>query len=329
MHFDQLRRREFISLLGGAAATWPLAVRAQQPGRTYRLGVLNSNRREVHVGGAALFAELRNSGFVEGDNLTVDERGYGVNNEQFPRVAVELVDSNVDVILCGGPVALRAAQQATKSIPILGVTDDMVGAGFAHSLAKPGGNTTGVTILATELDGKRQEILIELLAGAWWMAALVDLDSTAAAQVENLKNIARSFRVDLLIHVVARPEDIGLEMEKAKASGAAALNNLASPMLNAHRRTIIEHAAVLRLPAIYQFPETVEQGGLIGYGPRASRIYGQIARQLVKLLRGARPADLPVEQPTTFDLAINLKTAKALGLEVPPTLLARADEVIE
>ena len=325
-----MKRREFITLLGGAAAAWPLPLSAQQVGRTYRLGILNSNLRETHPAHATLFEELRRFGFVEGQNLTVDVRGYGLRNEQFREIAGELVKDLVDVILCGGPAAIRAAQQATTTVPILGLADDMVAAKLVHSLAKPSGNTTGVSILAAELDGKRQEILIDLLPGARRMAALADPQSTGFLQIQALKDAAKAHGVELHIHVIANPEMIIPAIEQAKVSNAAALNVMASPLLNAQRQAIIQRTAALRLPAIHQWPETAEQGGLIAYGPRFTEIHRlQMARQLAKLLRGARPADLPVEQPTLFELVINLKTAMGVGVTVPSTLLNRADKVIE
>ena len=326
--FD-MRRREFITLLlGGAAAAWPLAASAQEPGRTYRLGGLSQSPRDAPFL-VALFDELRRLGFIEGQNLIIDGRGYGVRIGQFAEIAAELVKVQVDAIYCAGDAAIRAAQRATATIPILAIADDMVAAGLVRSLAKPGGNTTGVSIFATELDGKRQDILIEAVPGLRRMAALADLNK-AAAKLDALQEAARARGIELSIHAVANPDEIVRAIGAAKTSEAAALNVLASPLLNAYRRVIIERAAVLRLPAIYQWPETAEEGGFAAYGPRIIQLYREaMARQLGRLLRGARPADLPIEQPSKFELVINLPTARALGLEVPPALLTRADKVIE
>jgi putative ABC transport system substrate-binding protein len=325
-----MTRRQVIALLGSAAAipAWHRALRAQEPGRVYRLGGLHQSPREAphHV---AFFDELRRFGFVEGDNLTVTGRGYGLRTEQFARLAPELVKAKVDAILCGGDLATRAAQRVTATIPILAVTDDMVGSGLVRSLAKPGGNTTGVSILATELDGKRQEILIEAVPGARRMAALADVNTTAPQVLRGLQGAARAHGVELTLHRVSTPEEIGPAIDEARSSGAAALNVLATPLLFNHRRIIRERVTALRLPAIYQWPETAEEGGLVAYGPRFTQVYRLQARLLVKVLRGARPADLPVEQPTTFELVVNLKTAKAIGHDVPAGLLLRADKVIE
>jgi putative tryptophan/tyrosine transport system substrate-binding protein len=222
-----------------------------------------------------------------------------------------------------------AAQQAAKTIPILAIAEDLVGSGFVASLAKPGGNTTGVSILTSDLNGKRQEILFEAVPGKR-IATLADTNSIAPRQLEELEDAARTAGVELSIFRVAREDDIPGALDAAKKSGAVALNVLASSLLFSARKTIIPQLAALRLPAIYQWPEITDEGGLIGYGPHITQIYGEIlSRQLAALLRGTKPADIPAEQPTKYDLAINLKTAKALGLAIPPGLLARADEVIE
>jgi len=294
----------------------------------YRLGVLNTLGRQGPPF-PPFFDELRQLGFVEGGNLIVDARGFAARTEQFPTLAMELANAKVDAILCGGPDATRAAQRATRTIPILGNLDDFVAAGLVSSLAHPEGNTTGVSFLATELDGKRQEILIELAPGARRMAALMDVVGTATKRMHALQDATRAHGVELAGYVIDRPERIVAVIEEAQLAGAQALNVLASPVLNARRFDIFERTQALRLPTIYQWPENAKEGGLIAYGPRIGKIYRQLARQLAKLLRGAKPSEVPIEQPTSFDLAINTRIAKAIGIEVPLTLLARADEVIE
>ena len=324
-----MRRREFITLLGGAVATWPLVASAQEPGRTYRLGALYPSPREAPQV-VAMFEVLRQLGFIEGHNLMIDWRVYGPRVELLSEFAKELVKAKVDVIVAGGDAAIRAGQGATATIPILGFTDDMVGSGLVSSLANPGGNTTGVSLLATELDGKRQEILIEAVSGLRRMAALVDSNTTAPRQLQALQDAARARGVELSIYRVAKPDEIAPAIDAVKASDTAALNVLASPLLFGNRQVIIERTAALRLPAMYQWPEVAEQGGFLGYGPRLVQLTRDtMARQLVKLLRGAKPADLPIEQPTKFELVINLQTAKAIGQEVPAALVLRADKVIE
>ena len=320
-----MKRRDFIALVGGAVAAWPFAARAQQA-RTYRIGVL----APFPAGGlAGIFDGLRQLGFVEGQNLFVDGRGYTTQYDLLPHLAEELVKANVDAIVCAGDASIRAAQRATTTIPILGGTDDMVGAGLVHSLARPAGNTTGVSLLAADLDGKREELLFDFFPNARLVAALVDTQTSRPEHLHELGDAARTRGVTLSVYRVERSEEIDPAIEQAKATGNAALNVLASPLLHGERHAIIVRTTALRLPAIYQWPETAQEGGLLAYGPRFSEFLRQWARQIAKVLRGATPADLPVEQPTHFELVVNLKTAKAIGIDLGPALLARADEVIE
>jgi putative ABC transport system substrate-binding protein len=274
---------------------------------------------------------LHRRGFVEGQNLTVEYRQFGRNNDLAPKYASDLVKDQVDVLYAAGVVAIRAAQQATKTIPILAITDDMLGEGLVNSLARPNGNTTGISILASQLDGKRQEILIEAVPGVRRMAALADSNMTrTAAQVDELQEAARARKIELSIHQVTRGDQIETAIDIAHASGATALNVLASPMLFGNRQLIIDRVAALHLPAIYQWPEIAEEGGFAAYAPRLVDVFGDLcARQLVQLFRGIKPADIPIEQPTKFELVINLKTAKAISVTVPEALLVRADKVIE
>jgi putative ABC transport system substrate-binding protein len=277
----------------------------------------------------AFFDELRRRGFIEGQNLTVEYRAFGLNVDLISKYAAELVRAQPDVLDVGGGDAIRAVQHATNAIPILGLTDDMVGEGLVDSLARPHGNTTGVTIFATELDGKRQEILIEAVPGLRRMAALADANKTTGVKLEVLQEAARARNIELSIYRVAKGEEIAAAIGVAKTSGAAALNVLASPMLDANHQLVIDRVAALRLPAMYQWPELAEEGGFAAYGPRFIELRDLNARQVAQLLRGTKVADIPVEQPTKFELVINLKTANALGVTVPATLVARADKVIE
>jgi putative tryptophan/tyrosine transport system substrate-binding protein len=257
-------------------------------------------------------------------------RQYTLHTDLISEFAADLAKSKVDVIYASGDAAIRAAQQATTIIPILGATDAMVEAGLIRSLARPEGNTTGTSILSAELDGKRQEILIEAVPGLRRMAALADSNRTLGSRLQALEDGAHARGVELSVHQITRPEDIPAAIDAVKASGAAALNLLASPTSYSSRQIIMQRVAALRLPAIYQFPEEADEGGLIAYGPRVFQIYRELmAQQLVQLLRGTKPADIPVEQPTKFELVINLKTANAMGVTVPEGLLARADKVIE
>jgi len=327
-----MRRREFIALMG-ASATWPFAATAQEPGRTYRLGPLAPFPRDApfYIKGGPFFEELRNNGFIEGKNLTVDYRDYGLHGDLISQYAAELLNAQVDVIVAGGGIAVRTAQQATKTIPIVGVADDMVAEGLVPSMARPSGNTTGFSILATELDGKRQEILIEAVPKLRRMAALADSSTLSEMKARALQDAAQARRIDLDILRIGKREEIAAAIDKARQSGATALNVLSSPMLHANHHLIMERVATLRWPAMYQWPEVAEEGGFAAYGPRlgSGEFPERLARMIVKVFCGVKPADIPVEQPTKFDLVINLKTARAMGVTVPEALLARADKVIE
>jgi putative ABC transport system substrate-binding protein len=274
-----------------------------------------------------LFDGLRRQGFLEGRNLAVDLRGFG--STAYQERATEIVNSGVDVLFCGGDLAARAAQQVTRIVPIAGVVDNMVGAGLVASLAHPGGNITGFSILSTELDSKRQELLIELVPTARRMAALFDPGTTSPAHLRALVDAARARGVEVSTHPASRLADIVPAIDAAHAAGAVALNVLAAAFLNASRQAIFERAAALRMPAIYQFPESAERGGFASYGPRIDQIYPQLAMLVARLFRGERPQDVPVQQPTTFELVINLKTANMIGLTIPEALLIRADKVID
>ena len=323
-----MRRREFIALMG-ASVTWPFAALAQEPGRTYRLGFLALAPRES-PGNVAFFEELRRGGFIVGQNLTVEFRTYELHRDLVSQYAAELVKARVDVIAAAGEDAVRALQQATKTVPIVAIGGDLLGSGLVNSLSRPDGNTTGVSILAFEADGKRQDILIEAVPGLRLMAVLTDVNITSAAKLDALQKAARAHHIEFSIHRVARGEEIAAAIDSAKASGATALNILSSPLFYANRHVIMERAAAARLPTIYEWAETAEEGGFAAYGPRVSQLYAEIMpQQIVKLFRGIKIADIPIEQPTKFELVINLKTAKAMGVTVPEALLVRADKVIE
>jgi putative tryptophan/tyrosine transport system substrate-binding protein len=325
-----MRRRKFISLLVGATVTWPFAAMAQQAGRTYRLGCLRASPRDSPIN-VAFFEELRRGGFTEGQNLTVEYRAYAQHVDLIPQYVAELVKARVDVIAASGDETVRTVQQVTKTIPIVAIVDDMLGSGLVTSLARPDGNTTGVSILAGagEADGKRQDLLIEAVPGLRLMAVLTDVNFTSTAKLDALQEAARAHNIEFSIHRVARGEEIAAAIDSAQASGATALNIVSSPLFFAHRHLIIDRAAAAHLPTIYEWPETAEEGGFAAYGPRQSALFEIMAQQIVKLFRGSKVADIPVEQPTKFELVINLKTANAMGVTVPATLVARTDKVIE
>jgi putative tryptophan/tyrosine transport system substrate-binding protein len=253
-----MRRREFVALMG-ASATWPFAALAQEPGRTYRLGCLFSVPRDNPVY-MAFLDKLRRRGFIEGQNLTVEFRTFGQHVDLMAQYAAELVNAHVDVIATGGEEAVRAVQQATKTIPIVAIVGDMLGSGLVNSLARPDGNTTGVSILAFQAEGKRQDILIEAVPGLRLMAVLTDVNYTKFANLEALEDAARAHNIEFSIHRVARAEEIAAAIDSAQASGATALNTISSPLFYAYRHLIMERAAAARLPTIYEFPETAEEG---------------------------------------------------------------------
>jgi putative ABC transport system substrate-binding protein len=233
------------------------------------------------------------------------------------------------VIVAGPELPLRALQQLTRTIPLIGMSEDMVGTGLVASLARPGGNITGISILSPELDGKRQEILIEAVPGVRKIAVLADSNVAEPAHLQNLQEAARSRGIEALVRGVAKRDDVISAINDVKASGAQAINFLATPMFSLDAADFIRYVTTLRLPSIYQFPDNAEDGALIGYGPRFTEMFRLRARLTAKVLRGVKPSDIPVEQPTRFELVINLKTAKAIGHEIPSGLLSRADKVIE
>jgi putative tryptophan/tyrosine transport system substrate-binding protein len=323
-----VKRRDFISLLGGAAAAWPLAARAQQPDRLPVIGVLRPNPKDVNEFFAEPFRRyMKAVGWEEGRNIRFLFVWTEGHSERAPALAGELVAQNVDVIIPFGDPAIRAAQRATNSIPIVGMTDDMIGSGLAASMARPGGNTTGVSILASELDVKRLEILHEYVPQARRIAALAD--RTTISTHAQLTSAARNLSVELVRFEPGSPDEIGRALDAMTAAKVEAVNVLASPLLYNFRRPIIDRMRDGRLPAIYQWPEMAEDGGLLAYGPRLRLCYRQVVSLVDKVLRGAKPADLPIEQPTKFELLVNLRTANAIGMTVSPTLLLRADEVIK
>ena len=323
-----MNRRGFIKFISGAAAAWPLAARAQQAGRTYTLGFLVPVSREAAVT-VAFFDELRVHGFIEGHNLTVLPGGFSVPIARIAETAEAMVKAEPDAIVAGPDPQLRALQTVTKTIPIVGMTEDMVVSGLVASLSRPGGNITGISLLSPELDSKRQEILIEAVPGIRRMATLADTTVTTAQHLQTLRDGAQGRGVELLVIGVAKPEDIAPAINEAKTAGAQALNFLATPIFFNNRRVVFDHVAASRLPAIYQWPEMAEEGGFASYGARFTQIFRQRARIAVKILRGAKPADIPVEQPSHFELVVNLRAAQAIGHIIPAGLVLRADKVIE
>ena len=316
-----MRRREFLRSLGGAAAVWPLAVRAQEAGRHYRIAML------APPGGESFVDELGKAGFVEGGNLEIDRRGLGVAAASYEAAALELTKARPDVLMVTGAEAARAAQKATQRIPIVALADDLLGSKLVASMPHPEGNTTGVAIFAFQLDVKRLELLHEALPRARRIAVFADHEPIR--NIRDLDNAARGFDMEIIPFSARLEEEVIRAIAAMKAIPVEAVNLLASPILSEFRSLIRDRLDLHHLPAIWQWPEGAEAGGLIAYGPRLSAVFRQCARQVAKLLRGTKVVDVPVEQPTGFELIINLKTARTLGVEIPPTLLSRADTVIE
>jgi putative tryptophan/tyrosine transport system substrate-binding protein len=270
---------------------------------------------------------LRDAGFIEGQNVAIVLLYAKDGLQQLPELAAELVRMNVSAIQASGDLAPRIAQQAT-TIPIVAMSDDILGAGLITNLSRPGGNTTGMTILSPELSAKRLELLKDIVPGLSRVTALWD-PTTGTSQVAASEAAARSLNIELQVLEVRRRSDLAEVIRAARNTQAQALNIFSSPFLASLYRDIIDHAAEFRLPAIYQWKEHADAGGLLSYGPGLAAMFRQAAGIVAKILKGAKPADLPVEQPTKFELVVNARTAKSLGLTIPPAILLRADELLE
>ena len=324
-------RREFVTLLGGAAA-WPLAARAQQSHRVPRIGVLLLGTPASFAGRTQAFVEgLRDLGYVEGSTVAIEWKWGQDQVERLPDLAAELVSAQVDVIVTGGTPPAKTLKNATRTIPIvMAIVGDPVAAGLVDSLARPGGNATGFSIVATDLSGRRLQLLKEIVPGLSSVAVLSNV-ANPQSQMELGETQSAARRLDLRLHSVPISADTSIEdaLEKIKKEPVQALIVVTDAILYSQRRQILDWAAGNRLPAMYPYREFPDAGGLVSYAPNVSDLFRRAASYVDRIIKGANPGDLPVEQPTKFELVINLKTAKALGLEVPPTLLARADEVIE
>jgi putative tryptophan/tyrosine transport system substrate-binding protein len=326
-----MKRRAFITLLGGASA-WPLASRAQQLGRVYRIGVLETSPAASNaVNFDALRKGLRELGYVEGQNLVLDYRSADGRPERFPQLAAELLRLNVDLIVTRGTPAVMAAKNATETIPVvMAASGEPVGTGVVAGLARPGGNVTGLSALTSELVAKRLELMRETIAGIRRIAFLQNMGNPVApSQWEEFKTAAPLLGFEAQLLDVRQPENIVRAFDTAIAQRADAILVANDTVTLTNRQQVVELAAKHRLPAMYNNREFIDAGGLMAYGVSYPDLYRRAAIFVDKIFKGANPADLPVEQPTKFDLVMNLKAAKALGLEVPPMLLARADEVIE
>src|SRR6516162_9156218 len=330
MQFGQLKRREFITLIGGAAAL-PLAAPAQQPGKLRTIGFSGQSTRSAESELVAAFTQrLRELGWIEGRTITIEYRWGEGREERFVQIAAEFVRLKVDVIVTAGTPQVLATKQATSVIPIVFArAGDPVANGLVASLARPGGNVTGLSVQSDELAGKRIEILREVVPSLRRVAILANVDNPLSVlELGEVQAAARTLGLEFDALEIRRAEDIVPAFEAIKGR-AEALYVCPDGLVDANKIRINTLALGARLPTMYAYREYVEAGGLISYGANLPDLYRRSADYVDKILRGAKPGDLPVEQPTKFDFIINLTTAKALGFELPPTLLAHANEVIE
>ena len=333
-----MKRRHFITLIGGTAVAWPLGTSAQQGTKTPRIGILVPGNAEGPDASRAtlnaMIEGLHELGYTEGQNVVFERRFGESNPDRLRQVATELVERKVDVIVAQSTMAARPAKQATSQIPIVGIgMADPVGDDLVASLARPGGNLTGTTFFGPELVAKRLQLLREVVPQLSRVAVLWHPraygDRTMAGMLKEIESAAQSLGIHIQLVPAANPDDIADAFSAIIKERAAALIVFPSPMLFAEYPRIASLASDNRLPAIYAAREGAAAGGLMSYGANLPNLSRQTATYVHKILKGAQPADLPVQQPTKFELVINLKAAKALGLTVPPTLLAHADEVIE
>ena len=325
-----MRRREFIVLLGGAAA-WPLAAHAQQTAKLPTIGFLGPNTPSLDSRRVAAFAQrLSELGWIEGRTVAIEYRWAEGRTERLAEFAAEFVRLKVDVIVTSATPPVIAAKQATSVIPIVfAAVGDPVGTGLVNSLARPGGNATGLSIQATDLAGKRLELLHEVVPGLRRLAIMANPGAPPAVlEMAETQTTARALGLEVVASEIRRPEDIAAAFEAFKGR-AEALYVCNDPLVTTNRTRINTLASGMRLPTMYNVRDFVEAGGLMSYGPNFLDLFRRAADFADKILRGAKPSDIPVEQPTKFELVINLKTAKALGLTIPPTMIGRADEVIE
>ena len=325
-----MKRRKFISLLGSAVAAWPLGARAQQPVMPVVGFIVAGTPLSHGQWVAAVVQRLRELGWIEGRTIAIEYRWGEGRNERFAEIAAEFVRRKVDVIVTSATAAVVVAKQATSVIPIVfAAAGDPVGTGLVASLARPGGNITGLSIQQTDVAAKRLKLLREVVPGLGRLAVLANVGSPSVVlDMREVEETARTLGLEVTTLEIRRGEDIAPAFEALKGR-ADAFYVCIDPLVGTHRIRINTLALATRLPTMHGSREFVEAGGLMSYGPNVADLFRRAAGYVDKILRGAKPSDLPVEQPTKFDLAINLTTARALGLEVPATVLARADEVIE
>jgi putative ABC transport system substrate-binding protein len=331
MQFGQLKRREFITLLGGAAA-WPLVAHAQQPGKRPIVGFLGDSTPVGESERVAAFVRrLHDLGWIEGRTIAIEYRWADGRSERLAEIAAEFAQLKVDIIVTAGTPAVMAAKQAAPVVPIVfAAAGDPVGAGLVTTLARPGGNVTGLSVLSVDLAGKRLDLLREAISNLGRLAIMGNVDNPIVVlELGELQAAARLLGLQVDTLEIRRSQDIAPALEAVKGRAEALLVCQDLLTRGSNRLRINTLALGARLPVMHASREFIEAAGLMSYGPNFVELYRRAGDYVDKILRGAKPADLPVEQPTKFDLVINLITARALGLTISPTLLARADEVIE
>jgi putative tryptophan/tyrosine transport system substrate-binding protein len=328
-----MHRRDFIRVVAGSAVTWPVAARAQQPGKIFRIGYLGVSSPSLEPHYVEAFRQkLHDLGHVEGRNIAIDYKWAEGQDDRLPNLASELVSLNPDVIVTTGTPGAIAAMRATKTIPIVMATiGDPVGSGLVASLARPGGNATGFTVLGPELEGKRLELLKQAVPELSRLAILWNPSNPGSVSYfETVKNAGRALQISLdPVMEVRRSDELDNAFTAIADARPHALAVIPDRFLLSHRREIVEFAAVKRLPSMYPYREYVDAGGLMSYAPSNIEMFRNAASYVDRIIKGAKPSDLPIQQPTKFELVINLKTAKALGLDIPLQLQQLANEVIE
>jgi ABC-type uncharacterized transport system substrate-binding protein len=327
---SHIERRKFLTTLGGAVAAWPLAARAQQAGKLPTIGFLGADASIESKRVAAFVQRLRELGWIDGRNLAIEYRWTEGRNERYAENAAELVRLKVDVIVTVATVPTLAAKQATAVIPIVfAASGDPVGTGLVASLARPGGNVTGLSAQTAETAVKRLELLREIVPGLGRLAIMGNVGNPIyVLELGEVEAAARALGLEVITSELRRAEDISPAFDALKGR-ADALYVCSDPLVNTHRIRVNTLALAARLPTMHLFREYVEAAGLMSYGPSYPDLARRAGDFVDKILRGAKPGDIPVEQPTKFNLIINLTTAKALGLTIPEPFLLRADEVIE
>jgi putative ABC transport system substrate-binding protein len=323
-----MRRREFITLAGGTAIAWPLATRAQQPGKLPTIGFLGTDASVWRPWTAAFVERLRELGWIEGRSIAIEYRWLEGRLDRVAGIAAEFVRLKVDCIVTNGD-AVPTIKEATSVIPIVfAIANDPVGSGLVGSLRRPGGNVTGLSVQSTDLAGKRLELLREVVPALRRIAIVANVGSPGAVlEMHEVQALAGALDLKAVTLEIRRAEDIAPAFEAL--NGPEALYVCGDPLVTANRVRIITFALAARLPTMHDQREHVEAGGLMCYGPNFADLFRRAAEIVDKILRGAKPADIPVEQPTKFELVVNLTTAKALGLKIPESFLLRANEVIE